>query len=48
MSPSQILARTLAWFAVTFTTPCGHVLDVRIEGTRLECGKCGNRIEAKS
>jgi hypothetical protein len=49
MSPSTLIRETLAWFHVTFTKACAcPPLDVRLEGERIECGRCGAAIEARS
>jgi hypothetical protein len=41
--------RTLLWFASLFTPcPCGAMLDVRREGRRVECGKCGKAIRGRA
>jgi hypothetical protein len=44
-SPAQYVIRTMLWFASLFRPClCGAVLDVRIEGRRIECGRCGSRV----
>jgi hypothetical protein len=49
MSPSALLARTLVWFAATFARRCNcPPLDVRLEGKRVECGRCGKAIEVRA
>jgi hypothetical protein len=49
MSPSALLARSLAWFAETFAKRCDcPPLDVRVEGERLECGRCGKAIGVRA
>jgi hypothetical protein len=49
MSPSALLARSLAWFVEMFTKRCDcPPLDVRIEGGHLECGRCGKALGVRA
>jgi hypothetical protein len=48
MSPSDAISRARAWFAQRYAKRCKcEGLDVRVDGKRLECGKCGARIDAR-
>jgi hypothetical protein len=49
MSPSVLVARSIAWWLATFAKRCDcPPLDVRPEGKRVECGRCGKAIEVRA
>jgi hypothetical protein len=45
-SPSDYIAETLRLFRAAFVRgcTCRDPLDVRIEGARLDCGRCGVEV----
>ena len=50
VSPTALMRATLAWFAARFTKACScPPLDVKkkLEGERVECGRCGAGIGAR-
>ena len=50
VTPTVLVALTEAWFAMTFERSCaceGSGVDVRIEGSAIECGTCSETITRK-